>query len=352
VQHLGTLERILRERLPADAGVAIVRHVLGNPCQVEYVSEVRRLLEGRIVGVKIRPRGGTAATVVELAPDTADLRFVREGQVVHHAQLEPRDDVSLLVATQGYARYLPQLYSKGIQQEAGKGKGQADFLRRFLLIFQTLNHSTDSRVAGRTKIMDPVGMDPKFLPWLASWLDFTLDERIPVTRRRIFLRRAVELFKWRGTVRGISEMIKTLTGLEVDIVDRRGPQPMELGNCSLSRPDEPQEESNPFAASEEAVGLLPYVTHAGEHLLVSPRFAREEYFTIVLDYRDKLVARYRDRLAELLEQVARVAQHERPAHLDFVICFKDEEVTHNGLVLAAPDALSPNAVLGRACLLP
>lgn len=349
MQQLATLERILRERLPAQDSAAIVRHVLGNPCQIEYVTEVRRMLEGSVIGIKIRPRGGTAPTVMKLAPETDELRYIREGQTVTHCQLEARDLVSLLVGSGGYGRFLPQVYNLGVQRDVGSGRGQADFLRRFLLIFQTLSHETETRIACRDNIVDPVGMDPKFLPWLASWLDFTLDERIPVTRRRIFLRRAVELFKWRGTVRGIREMIRTLIGLEVDIVARRGPQPMELGNCALSRPHDPDEGGQ---VAGMAITQLPYVTHAGEHLLTSPRFSREEYFTIVLDYREKLLTRYRDRLAELLEQVARVAQHERPAHLDFVICFKDEEVTHNGLVLCAPEQLSPNAVLGRACLIP
>ncbi len=351
MQQLATLERILRERLPARDSAAIVRHVLGNPCQVEYVSEVRRVLEGTVVGIKIRPRGGTAPTVMKLAPETDELRFLREGHTVNHCQLEPRDLVSLLVGTGGYGRFLPQVYNLGVQREVGQRRRQADFLRRFLLIFQTLSYETETRIARRDSIMDPVGMDPKFLPWLASWLDFTLDERIPVTRRRIFLRRAVELFKGRGTVQGLQEMIKTLAGLEVEIVPRRGPQPMELGNCALSRPDDELGEGT-APGSGLPIAQLPYVTHAGEHLLTSPRFSREEYFTIVLEYREKLLSRYRDRLAELLEQVARVAQHERPAHLDFVICFKDEEVTHNGLVLTAPDQLSPNAVLGRACLIP
>jgi phage tail-like protein len=226
-----------------------------------------------------------------------------------------------------------------------------DFLRRFLLVFQTLNHHTNSRVAARSNIVDPVRADPKFLPWLGSWLGFTLDERIPVTRRRIFLRRAVELFRWRGTVRGLCEMVKTLTGLTITIQGRRGPQPMELGNCALSRPPaDLDEDDRSEAASESAALSLPYVTHAGEHLLVSPRFAREEYFTIELEERDVLVRRYRDRLPELLEQIVRIAMQERPAHLNFVICFRDEGAAHNELVLAGAGATTPNSVLGRACL--
>lgn len=342
MQHLDTLTQILKEQLGAEDGLAIVRHVLGNPCQVEYVSEVQRQLEGRIVGVKIRPRGGTAPTVVKLGVEVDEVRFFREGRPTTHATLEPRDVVSLLVATQGYGQFLPQMYSRGVQSEMqGGGVSRADFLRRFLLLFQTLSQPVESRVAGRDLVVDPVRMESRFLPWLASWLDFTLDERIPVTRRRIFLRRAVELFKWRGSERGLKEVLKTLTGLEVDIAPRRGPQPMELGNCALSRPDDELSDAT----------ALPFVTHAGEHLLVSPRFSREEYFTVVLENRDTLLQRHRDRIGELLEQVVRILEHERPAHLNFVICFKDEEVSHNGLVLAAAGGVTANSALGRVCLL-
>ncbi len=347
-----TLTQILRERLDGQAGLEIVRHVLGNPCQVEYVTERRRNLEGRVVGVKVRPHGGSQPTTIRLDAEVDEVRFERGGERLQYFNLEARDRISLLVATQGYGQHLPGVYSRGIQREGhAPGSMDVDFLRRFLLVFQTLNHHTNSRVAARSNIVDPVRADPKFLPWLGSWLGFTLDERIPVTRRRIFLRRAVELFRWRGTVRGLCEMVKTLTGLTITIQGRRGPQPMELGNCALSRPPaDLDEDDRSEAASESAALSLPYVTHAGEHLLVSPRFAREEYFTIELEERDVLVRRYRDRLPELLEQIVRIAMQERPAHLNFVICFRDEGAAHNELVLAGAGATTPNSVLGRACL--
>ncbi len=352
MDHIETLEQILRERLPGEAGVQIVRHVLGNPCQVEYVTELRRSLEGRIVGVRVRPAGGSAATTIQINPEDGQLRFDRAGRPITFFNLEARDRISLLVATEGYGRYLPDVYTRGVQRaQGGSPRSEVDFLRRFLLVFQTLNHETVSKVAGRHRIVDPVQSDPKFLPWLASWLGFTLDERIPVTRRRIFLRRAVELFRWRGTVRGIAEMVKTLTGLTIQVRQRRGPQPMELGNCALSRPPASiDEDDHTEAASESAAMMLPYVTHAGEHLLVSPRFSREEYFTIELEEKETLVSRFRDRLPELLEQIVRVARNERPAHLNFVICFRDEVTAHNELVLAGSGATTPNSVLGRACL--
>lgn len=352
MNHVATFEQILRERLDGASGLEIVRHVLGNPCTVEYVTERRRQLEGRVVGVRVRPNGGSQPTTISLDPDTDDLTFRRGEQHLRHFNLEARDRVALLVATGGYSQHLPAVYSRGLQQESGGASAlQMDFLRRYLLVFQTLNHHTTSKVSGRERIVDPVRADPKFLPWLASWLGFTLDERIPVTRRRIFLRRAVELFRWRGTERGIVEMVKTLTGLEIRVQPRRGPQPMELGNCALSRPPALIDEDDRSEAASEASALaLPYVTHAGEHLLVSPRFSREEYFTIELEEREVLVRRFRDRLAELLEQIVRIARQERPAHLNFVICFRDEGAAHNELVLAGDGATTPNSVLGRACL--
>ncbi len=352
MSDLTTLTQILKERLDGEAGLAIVRHVLGNPCQVEYVTERRRYLEGKVVGVRVRPHGGSQPTVIRLDPEDETVLFERGETRLRYFSLEARDRISLLVATEGYGRHLPAIYTRGVQRESGgPGSLDVDFLRRFLLVFQTLNHETVSKVSSRSQIVDPVRSDPKFLPWLASWLGFALDERIPVTRRRIFLRRAVELFRWRGTARGLTEMVKTLTGLIVTISNRRGPQPMELGNCALARPPEIVDEDDLSEnAAENAALSLPYVTHAGEHLLVSPRFSREEYFTIELEERDVLLRRYRERLPELLEQIVRIASQERPAHLNFVICFRDEGAAHNELVLAGGGGVTPNSVLGRACL--
>ena len=50
------------------------------------------------------------------------------------------------------------------------------------------------------------------------------------------------------------------------------------------------------------------------------------------------------------DAIVRVTSHERPAHLNFVICFRDEVTAHNELVLAGVGAITPNSVLGRACL--
>ena len=58
---------------------------------------------------------------------------------------------------------------------------------------------------------------PDLLLWLASWVGLVLDERWPEARRRELIRKAVELYQWRGTRRGLAEMLQLYSGVEVEI---------------------------------------------------------------------------------------------------------------------------------------
>ena len=70
--------------------------------------------------------------------------------------------------------------------------------------------------------VDP-GLTPEdFLPWLAGWVGVTLDEKWPVARRRDLIARAAELYRWRGTKRGIAEAVEVYTGVRPDVTDNGG----------------------------------------------------------------------------------------------------------------------------------
>ena len=62
---------------------------------------------------------------------------------------------------------------------------------------------------------DPLTADAKFLPWLASWVGFQLDESLPVHQQRELVRRAIRLMRTRGTRLGIEEMVRVLTSAPV-----------------------------------------------------------------------------------------------------------------------------------------
>lgn len=67
--------------------------------------------------------------------------------------------------------------------------------------------------------IDPSTAPPDFLDWLASWVGIELDAAWPEQGRRSLVRRAIELYTWQGTVRGLTMLIETYTGITPEIED-------------------------------------------------------------------------------------------------------------------------------------
>ena len=104
-----------------------------------------------------------------------------------------------------YLRYLPGIY-------------QSDpFIGRFLLIFEVILDPIDRQVANLHHYFDPSLAPPDLLPWLGSWLGLVMDERWPEQRRRELIASAAQLYSWRGTQRGLRQMLKLYTGVEPEI---------------------------------------------------------------------------------------------------------------------------------------
>jgi len=93
---------------------------------------------------------------------------------------------------------------------------------RFLMIFENILTPIE-RVADHIEFyLDPRLMPEDFLPWIASWLDLVLDENWPLEKRRRLIRSAVELYRWRGTRRGMKEYLEVYTGVEPEITEHLG----------------------------------------------------------------------------------------------------------------------------------
>jgi phage tail-like protein len=88
-----------------------------------------------------------------------------------------------------------------------------DFLARMLLVFESLWEPLEQRQDHIAMYFDPRTCPAELLPWLAGWLDVTLDPHWPEDRRRNLLTEAMELFRWRGTAYGLSRIIEVSTGL-------------------------------------------------------------------------------------------------------------------------------------------
>lgn len=90
---------------------------------------------------------------------------------------------------------------------------------RFLLIFEDMLNPIENLVDNLALYFDPRLTPESLLPWLASWVDLSLDPGWPLERRRELVRNAADLYRWRGTRRGLSEYLRIYTGTEPHIFE-------------------------------------------------------------------------------------------------------------------------------------
>lgn len=78
--------------------------------------------------------------------------------------------------------------------------------------------------------VDPATAPPDVLEWVGTWLGLTVNRRWPVHRRREFVARAMSVYLWRGTKRGIEEAVELYTGVRPKVTDSGGtsasPEPL------------------------------------------------------------------------------------------------------------------------------
>jgi phage tail-like protein len=99
-----------------------------------------------------------------------------------------------------YLRYLPAIYHDN------------SFLAGFLLIFEKLMSPVEDILDQIDGYFVPSLTPADFLPWLALWLDLALDEHWPEHKRRQLVRHGFELYRWRGTRRGLRGFLRLYLG--------------------------------------------------------------------------------------------------------------------------------------------
>jgi phage tail-like protein len=108
-----------------------------------------------------------------------------------------------------YLRFLPGVYH------------QDPFLGRFLLIFESVLEPIERLVGNLPLYTEPAFAPVEFLPWLAHWVAVSLDSSWPVERQRALIADAVEIYRWRGTRRGLALHIGAYTGVRPLIQEER-----------------------------------------------------------------------------------------------------------------------------------
>lgn len=112
-------------------------------------------------------------------------------------------------------RYLPALYherSFGQDAEApGRATG-ADFLDRYLNLFEGLFTDIEGRIAASALMTDAMACPPEALDWLAAWLGLALEPGLAPERARWMLANAAELANRHGTLAGLQLALDIATG--------------------------------------------------------------------------------------------------------------------------------------------
>ncbi|HNI35648.1 MAG TPA: phage tail protein [Microthrixaceae bacterium] len=69
---------------------------------------------------------------------------------------------------------------------------------------------------------DPMLAPDDFVQWLAEWMGLLLDETWPIEFTRAAVASTADLYRWRGTARGIREVLEMYTGVPVTIAESGG----------------------------------------------------------------------------------------------------------------------------------
>lgn len=109
-----------------------------------------------------------------------------------------------------FLQYLPPV----LWQEDSK---QGHLLRRFLHVFEDIVEDLDKQVDEIPKIFDPWKTRDEFLPWLASWVSLELDESWSERQSRSLIRNIANIYKQRGTLKGLEAYLRIYVGTNVNI---------------------------------------------------------------------------------------------------------------------------------------
>jgi phage tail-like protein len=115
-------------------------------------------------------------------------------------------------------RYLPELYRESLfgpaadTAAADHESTPADFLGRLLANFEGVLTPLEDKVAASWMVTDPRTAPAQALEWIGSWIGVAFEPWFPPERRREQVRRAAEMFAWRGTRRGLELALDVATG--------------------------------------------------------------------------------------------------------------------------------------------
>lgn len=133
-------------------------------------------------------------------------------QMIAQGELSPKiTKIKMIFPKNTWIEYLPDIYMEE--------KESASFVERYLGMFQSLYEDMTEQIRKIPQYLDFEVGNRAFLKWLAEWISIEDSYLWKEEQLRYLLKNGMELYKKRGTVGYLKEMIKLYTGKEPYVVE-------------------------------------------------------------------------------------------------------------------------------------
>ncbi len=133
-------------------------------------------------------------------------------QLVAQEQVSPKiTKIKIIFPKHTWLSYLPDVYGEHLES--------ASFVERYLGMFQSLYEDMTDAIWKVPMYLNPNRANGAFLEWLAEWISIEDSYLWNEEQLRYLVLHGIELYKKRGTLDYLKEMVKLYTGKEPYIVE-------------------------------------------------------------------------------------------------------------------------------------
>jgi phage tail-like protein len=233
---------------------------------------------------------GLARIVTLFRESYEDRDTVLEQRPARGQMIYDGTEVTIWVARRGYLEHLPAIYRRS--DAIGR-----NLVSELCFVFEHMFDSIDQNLTEGWRFYDPHVSPVDFLDWLAGWTAFTLDLDWPEPQKRALIKRAVDLYRIRGTKRGLTLFLKLFTGHEPDI----------------------EENTWPFKGFRiEAEGAEEGARIALDSVILPP-VELAHCFVVTMPIKFETVS------PEIVIRIHQIIQMEKPAHTQYYLRFAEEK---------------------------
>jgi len=207
------------------------------------------------------------------------------GQMVYEGT-----EVTIWVARRGYLENLPAIYRRS--DAVGR-----NLVRELCFVFEHMFDSVEINLTDGWRFYDPHVTPIEFLNWLSGWTAFSLDLDWPEAEKRALIKRAVDLYRIRGTKRGLSLFLRLFTGHEPDI----------------------EENTWPFKGFRVEAEDAEIGARVGLDSVIMPPVDLAHCFVVTMPIKYETVT------TDMVIRIHQIIQMEKPAHTHYYLRFAEEK---------------------------